>query len=45
LELRLLGLYEREADGLAAVAEVNLRLAEQARRGRWRHRHGHLQRV
>ena len=41
LELRLLGLHEREADGLAAVAEVNHRLAEQARRGRWRHRNGH----
>jgi hypothetical protein len=44
LELRLLGLYEQAADGVAAVAEVNLRLAEQARRGRWRHRNGHIQR-
>jgi hypothetical protein len=44
LELRLLGVYEQEADGLAAVADVNLRLAEQAERGRWRHRNGHLQR-
>ena len=44
VELRLLGVYEQLTEGLAAVAEVNRRLAEQAERGRWRPRAGRLER-